>query len=318
MEEKVEARKTLSLGIGRGTASPVLSKKKWRTDALAALFLLPAFVFLIAFIYFPTLLAFLLGFFHYQIGGLNTTWAGFANFHEAFTYHVFWQSLLNTLYYAVMVVPTTLILATLIALLINKTAKIYSFVRTLVLLPYVTPAVGTAIGWLWIFEPSYGLANGFLRMLHLPTSMWLQSPHMAMPSIAFYSVWHGVGFDVIIIMAALNSLPKDVMEASLIDGANTWKRFWRVIFPLMSPTMFFLVVISTIGSLQAFSQMYALSSTGGGPEHATTTTLFLIYETAFKYGDYSYAAAMAIVLVIMIMAFTIFQRWLGKKWVFYQ
>lgn len=304
----------------RGGRNPslALSKRKFRNELTAFLYLAPAMAFLAAFIYFPTVLAFLLAFFHYQIGGNGTRWAGLDNFRQAFQYDVFWRALLNTLYYAVMVIPSSLVIATAIALLINKASRLYSFVRTLVLLPYVTPAVGTAIGWLWIYEPSFGLANALLKLLHLPTSTWLQSPYMALPSVAIYSVWHGVGFDIIIIMSALNAVPRGMLEASYMDGAGAWKRFWSVTLPLISPTMYFLVIITTIGSLQAFSQVYALSMGGGGPEYATTTTLFLIYETAFQYGDYSYAAAMAIVLVMMILGFTLLQRWIGKKWVYYQ
>lgn len=308
--------KMSSMGNGGVAYSPLSPSVK--NHLLATLFLLPAMVFLLVFIYFPTVLALLLGFFHYQIGGLKTQFVGLQNFHEAFTYPVFWRAVLNTLFFAAMVVPVQLALSMAIALLINKISRVYSFVRTLVLLPYVTPAVGTAIGWMWIFEPNYGLANGVLHWLHLPELNWLQSPYMALPSVAIYSIWHGVGFDVVIIMAALSTLPKSILEAASIDGANHARTLWKITLPLISPTIFFLVVISTIGSLQGFSQMFALSNASGGPEHATTTLLFLVYQTAFNYGDYSYAAAMALVLVIMILLFTLFQRWVSKRMVFYQ
>lgn len=296
-----------------------LAKKRRRKETvIGILFLVPAAAFLFTFIFFPTLLAFVLAFFHYQIGVPGMQWKGASYFTEAFSDSLFRRSLVNSFYYAGMAVPSILIIATLIALLINKASRYYTFIRTLVLFPYVTPAVGTAIGWMWIYNPTYGLANAVLTWLHLPTSQWLQSPYMALPSVVIYSIWHGVGFDIIILMAALNNLPKGVLEASLVDGATPWYRFWRITLPLISPTMFFLVIITTIGSLQSFSEVFALSGASGGPEHATTTTLFLIYQTAFNNGYFSYASAMAIILVVFILIFTLIQRWIGKYLVFYQ
>jgi multiple sugar transport system permease protein len=293
-------------------------RKSLRDIGLALVFLTPALVFLLAFVYVPSVMALVLAFFHYKLGGVGTTWAGISNFTDALQLNVFRKALVNTFYYAGMMVPGTIILSVGLALLINKATRMYAFIRTLVLIPYVTPAVGTAIGWLWIFNPTYGLANGLLHWLGLPTSQWLQSPRMAMPSIAIYSLWHGVGFDVVIVMSAISSLPQGVLEAASVDGANAWRRFWRVTLPLISPTIFFLVIVTTIGTLQSFSQIYALSGASGGPEYSTTTLLFLIYETAFTYNHISYASAMAVLLVILILAFTLIQRWMGKRLVFYQ
>ncbi|QSO46050.1 carbohydrate ABC transporter permease [Alicyclobacillus mengziensis] len=285
---------------------------------LAMLLLFPAVLFLLVFVYIPSIMALVLAFFHYKLGGVGTTWAGISNFRDAFQLNVFRESVVNTFYYAAMMIPSTVIVSVSLAFLINRATKTFAFVRTLILIPYVTPAVGTAIGWLWIFNPTYGLANGLLHWLGLPMSQWLQSPRMAMPAIAIYSLWHGVGFDVVIVMSAIATLPKDVLEAASVDGANSWRRFLRVTLPLISPTMFFLVLVTTIGTLQSFSQIYALSGGSGGPEYSTTTLLFLVYETAFKYNHISYGAAMAILLVILIMMFTMVQRWIGKRFVFYE
>lgn len=310
---------SLIVASRRERTAALFRRRRTRKDLLvAALFLSPAFAFLMTFVYFPTVLAFLLAFFHYQIGGAGSTWVGVANFRAAAADAIFRRSLVNTIYFAAMVVPATLILATSIALLIDHAAKFYSFIRVLVLLPYVTPAIGTAIGWMWIYDPTYGLANAVLHWLHLPVLQWLQSPYLALPSIAIYSLWHGVGFDVVIMLSALHALPTGVLEASLVDGATPWRRFWRITLPLISPTMFFLAIVTTAGSLQAFSQVFALSSATGGPENSTATTLFEVYQTAFTYGNFSYASAMAIILVILILLLTLFQRWVGKRMVFYQ
>ena len=292
--------------------------RRWKNGITAALFLLPTIAFLAVFVYVPSAMALGLAFWHYHLAGVNTTWAGISNFTDALQFSIFQQSLVNTFYFAIMMVPSILILSVLIALLINKTTKYYSFIRTFILLPYVTPVVGTAIGWLWIFDPTYGIANGILHALGLPTSQWLQSPSMAMPAIAIYSLWHGVGFDVIIVMSAIASMQKTVLEAAAVDGANAWQRFWRITLPLISPTLFFITIVTTIGTLQSFSQIFALTGGNGGPEYATTTTLFLIYETAFVYNHFSYASAMAVILVLIIILLTVIQRYIGKLIVFYQ
>jgi ABC-type sugar transport system permease subunit len=310
----------MALAVESTATASTRAKRRTRVRhaLLAGLFLLPALAFLLTFVYVPSVMAFSLAFFHYHLMGVNTTSAGWSNFSDAISFNIFQQSLGNTFFYAAMMIPSILLVSMGIALLINRATRFYAVLRTLVLLPYATPAVGTAIGWLWIFDPTYGLANAVLHVFHIPPQQWLQSPAEAMPSIALYSLWHGVGFDVIIVMAALASVPRTVLEAAAIDGANAWRRFWTVTVPLISPTLFFITVITTIGTLQSFSQIFALTGGNGGPEYATTTTLFLIYETAFVYNHYSYASAMAILLVIIILALTIFQRTVGKRLVFYQ
>ena len=141
---------------------------------------------------------------------------------------------------------------------------------------------------------------------------------MAMPSVALYTLWHGLGFNVVIVLSALSSIPRHVQEAAAIDGATGWTRFRRITLPLLSPTVFFLLIITTIATLQAFSQVYALSGGTGGPAYATTTLLLLIYQTAFQDFHFSYAASMAMLLVLLILLLTLIQNWLSKRWVFYQ
>lgn len=294
-------------------------KKRRRSDGtIAILFLAPMVLFVLAFTYVPAGMSLVLGLFHYHLLGVNTTFAGLTNFHDALTYSVFWIAVKNTLMYAAYMVPLTIAGAVAIAVLIDQKSRFYALIRTFVLLPYITPVIATAIGWLWMFNPQYGILNAVLHALHLPTSQWLLSPGMAMPSIALYTIWHGLGFNVVIVLSALSSIPKHVQEAASIDGATGWTRFRRITLPLLSPTMFFLLIVTTIGTLQAFSQIYALSGGTGGPAYATTTVLLLIYQTAFQDFHFSYAAAMAMLLVVLILLLTLFQNWLSKRWVFYQ
>lgn len=301
-------------------APPVRSRKR-RDLGKAILFLLPMFVFLIVFTYLPAGVSLVLGFYHYHLLGVNTTFGGFTDFKEALTYSIFWQALRNTLVFAIYMIPATIIGAVAIAVLISEKSRYYALLRTFVLLPYITPVIATSIGWLWMFNPQYGILNAVLHWLHLPQSQWLLSPQMALPSIALYSLWHGLGFDVVIVLSALANVPRQVLEAAAIDGATGWTRFRRVTLPLLSPTLFFLVIVTTIGTLQAFSQIFALTGTqalAGGPENSTLTLILLVYQTAFNYFHFSYAAAMALLLVIIILGLTAIQNWLSKRWVFYQ
>ncbi|MHB8296409.1 MAG: carbohydrate ABC transporter permease [Acidimicrobiales bacterium] len=285
--------------------------------ALAALFLLPALAFLALFVYLPAVMSLALGFFHYRLLGVGTTFAGVSNFKAALAYPIFRQATLNTLALAGMLVPASVIGAVAIASLLKSKTRYFEAARTIVLLPYVTPVIATTIGWLWMFNPQYGILNAVLRALHLPVSGWLQSPRMALPSIALYILWHTLGFDVVIMLSALSAVPEAVIEAAAVDGVGRWRTFWRVTVPLVSPTLFFLVVVTTIATLQAFSSVYGLSGGSGGPSYATTTLLLLVYQTAFQYFHFSYGAAMAFILVLLILAFTLVQRQLSKRWVFY-
>ncbi len=300
------------------TASQRARSRSLRDVIKAVLFLLPMFAFLLVFTYLPAGVSLVLGFFHYHLLGVNTTFGGLSDFKEAVSYSVFWIALKNTLLYALYMIPTTIILAVAIAVLIDQKSRFYGMIRTFVLLPYITPVIATSIGWLWMFNPQYGVLNAVLHALHLPTSQWLLSPSMAMPSVALYTLWHGLGFNVVIVLSALSNIPRQVLEAAAIDGASAWTRFRKIMLPLLSPTLFFLVIVTTIATLQAFSQVYALSGGQGGPEYATTTLLLLIYQTAFQYFHFSYAASMAILLVLLILGLTLVQNWISKRWVFYQ
>lgn len=303
------------VGAARGMK---LRGRTSREGIWAWVFLAPALVFLSVFVYIPAVLSLGIALFHYHLFGAQTTFAGVSNFQSALQYPVFWIALRNTLLYAAILVPLTLAGSLIIARLIDQKGRVYSLYRTLVLLPYITPVIATSIGWLWMFNPQYGILNAILGWAHIPASQWLLSPTWALPSIAFYTLWHGLGFDVIVMMSALGSIPGSVLEAAQVDGARRFQTFWRMTVPLVSPSLFFLAIVTTIGALQAFSQVYALSGGLGGPEYATTTTMLLVYQTAFQYFHLSYGAAMAILLVLLILLLTAVQGLAAKRWVFYQ
>ncbi len=290
-----------------------------RLDGVKAAFMLaPAVAFVLVFVYLPAGISLVLGFFHYHLLGVDTTFGGLTDYRDALSYSLFWTAVGNTVYFAILMVPTTVVGAVLIALLIQRQTRWFSVIRSAVLLPYITPIIATTIGWMWMFNPQYGVFNAILEFFHLPPSQWLIGTGSAIPSIVLYSLWHGLGFDVVIILAALANVPTQVAEAASVEGAGGWQKFWKVTLPMISPTLFFVFIITSISALQVFSQVYSFSGGQGGPAYATMTLQLLIYLTAFSYFHFSYAAAMTILLVILILGLTLLQNWWSKRWVFYQ
>jgi ABC-type sugar transport system permease subunit len=303
----------------QSSTAPARRRRRGRGDGWIAVPLLaPALGFFAAFVYLPAGISLALGFFHYQLFSGQITFAGWTNFRDALSDPLFRRAVGNSLLFAAMLIPTTVLGAVALAILLAAPTRWYHAVRTVVLLPYVTPVVATSIGWLWLYDPSYGLLNLVLGWLHLPPSGWLLSPGMALPAVALYTLWHNLGLDTLVVLAAMASLPGPLAEAAAVDGASAGQVLRHITLPLISPTLFFLTVTTTIGSLQAFAQVYSLSGGQGGPEDATTTLILLIYQTAFQYLHLSYAAAMATFLVVLIVALTLAQTLLARRWVFYQ
>ena len=278
----------------------------------------------LVFYYSPAAFLAYIAFFHWNIFASQSVFVGLRNFQILFQQPLFWQSLINSLYYASVMVPAATMLALAIALLLREGLgyRRGAFIRSMVFLPHVTPIVATSIIWIWLFDPQFGLFNAVLGFFHLPQPGWLDSVHWAMPAVMIYSLWHSIGLYTVLFLGALTTLPKGVLEAAQMDGAKPWYLFRRVIWPLVSPVTFFVVVLATIDSLQSFSQIYALTGGphggAGGPAFATTTDSILIYETAFLYQHFSLASAMSLILFVLILLLTLIQKWIADKVVFYR
>ena len=216
---------------------------------------------------------------------------GFGNFAILFAQPLFWQALVTSLYFTAVMVPVATLLSLGLALLLREGIQTRrgAVWRSMVFLPHVTPVVATSIIWIWLFDPQFGLLNAVLGFFHLPQPGWLASTQWAMPSVIIYSLWHSLGLYTVLFLGALATLPRSVLEAAQVDGAKRWYLFRRVILPLVSPVTFFVVVLSTINTLQSFSQIYALTGGphggAGGPAFATTTDSLLVYQTAFLYNN---------------------------------
>lgn len=290
--------------------------RRWRENLGSYGFITPAFVILSVFVLFPFLFVIYLSFHHWNLISPNPPWVGLTNYIDLMHSHTFWQSLLLTVYFIVGTVPAQIVLALVLALLLSGRIRGLAGFRLGVFSPYVTPVVATTIVWLWIFNPEYGLLNYALHIFHLPALPWLTSPTYAMPGVMIYSVWHDLGFSIIIYLAGITNLPRDIREAARIDGAGAWQEFWRITWPLLTPTTFFLVVINSIGAFKVFTQIYTL--TGGGPVQSTTTTGFYLYQYAFTYFKIGYASTVAVALFIFILILTLVQLFLAERRVHYQ
>lgn len=295
---------------------------KDRAAAYGLLF--PAVAVFVVFFYIPAAYLVYISFFHWGVLSSATRFVGLENFRRLVAQPLFWHSLATTGYYTLVMIPATVLLALGIALVLREavTARRGGVWRSAVFLPHVTPVVATSIIWVWIFNPQFGLANFVLTSLHLPALGWLGTTQWALPAVMIDSLWHSLGLYVIIFLAGLANVPRELVEVAQLDGAGRQRIFRRIIWPMLSPTTFFVVVLSTVSSWQAFSQIYAMTGGphggAGGPAFSTTTDALLVYQTAFIFDHFSLAAAMALVLFMIILLLTLVQKWISNRLVFYR
>jgi multiple sugar transport system permease protein len=241
---------------------------------------------------------------------------GIQNYVSLVSDQLFWTALVNTLYFAVVSVGLGTVVALGLAVALNQRLRFLSIYRTIFFLPAVTALIAVAMVWRWLYDTEYGLINWVLSLVGIPPLRWLDDPRLAMLAVILMSVWRSVGFNTIILLAGLQSIPTEYQEAASIDGAGRWRRFWHITLPLVSPSTFFVAVNSLIGAWQVFDQVWAM--TQGNPENSTVTLVFLIYQNAFAWGKAGYASSLAYVLFVLILAFTWIQFKLQNRWVFYQ
>ncbi len=243
------------------------------------------------------------------------TWVGLTNFRQMATDPLFRLSLYNTAYYTFIGVPIYLVAALLMALILNLHLRGITFYRTIFFLPSLTPAVANALLWVWIFSPDFGLANYFLQAVGLPPQKWLFDVNLAKPSLILMGLW-GIGSQMIIFLAGLQGISQTLYEAASIDGANEWRRFWSITLPMLSPTLFFNLVIGIIGSFQVFTTAYI--ATQGGPQNATLFYVLYLWRNGFDYFKMGYASALAWVLLLIVLALTMLQFGLARRLVYYE
>ncbi len=253
----------------------------------------------------PVVLALLLSFTDYNLLQAPR-WVGLANYHLLVTDGTFTGSVLRSLEFVVMIVPSGTLISLLVALLLRPTIRGVGVIRTIAYIPQGISWVATALIWSWLYNPIYGLIDHLLMIVGLAPVAWTTDFSTAMLSIVIMSIWRDIGFFGIIFLAALQGIPESVYEAAAIDGANRLASFRHVTLPLLGPTLFFVVVIWTIGAMQMFTQAFVL--TNGGPVDATQTIVYTIYLTAFQFLKMGYGSAQAFALFVVIVALTLVNR----------
>ncbi|WP_202079259.1 carbohydrate ABC transporter permease [Caldalkalibacillus salinus] len=278
-----------------------------KKNKAAYLFLMPKLLFFTVFMLIPILWSFVLSF--QEFGVFETTWVGFKNYVDVFESPLFRTSLWNTFLYTVVTVPAFVITALIIATMIHPLGKLsQSFFRSAFYLPTVTSMVIIAMVWRWMYNYRFGLFNYVLGWFGIESIDWLNQTATALPALMIMSILIPPGAGIIIYLAAMNNISPTLYEAAKIDGASPFQRWWRITVPLIKPTTLYLVILSTIGSFQVFTQIIMM--TGGGPGNATETIVHVIYKTAFRDFNFGLASAQSVILFFIIMIFAIFQyRW---------
>jgi multiple sugar transport system permease protein len=243
-------------------------------------------------------------------------WVGIGNYIQMIQDdELFRKSLLNTFYFTIGVVPLGTVLSLLAAVIMNQKLRGQSFFRTVYFLPTVCSGIAIALLWAWLYNTQFGLINYMLKSVGLPKISWLGDRRWAMISVIIMTIWRGLGYNMILFLAGLQGIPQEYYEAAIIDGASRWQVFRRITLPLLSPTTFFVVVLSMIGSFQVFEATYIM--TQGGPYYATYTMVLLIFNQGFQWFRMGYASALAYILFAIILVITLTQIKLEKRWVHY-
>lgn len=282
---------------------------------LAYLFLTPTIIGLLLFSLGPVIAGFVISFTNWNLL-LPPQWVGLENYKTLVNLDLPHKVLWNTFYYTIINVPLNMAIALAVAVLLNQKLRFVSFYRAAYFLPVVSSTVAASLIWVWLLSPNFGPINYFLQSFGIKGPPWLGSTTWAMPAVIIMSVWKGFGTNMLIFLAGLQGIPAELEEAAMMDGANRWQRFWRVTWPLLTPTTFFVLVISCIVSFQVFEQVYVM--TNGGPAYATTVLGLFIYLNAFRYNNMGYAAAAAYILFAIIMVITLVQFRLQERWTNYE
>jgi sn-glycerol 3-phosphate transport system permease protein len=280
------------------------------------LLLLPALVLLSMFTYYPTVATFINSFFSNKTIIRPQKFVGFDNYLYMLKDEVFLTTLKNTFYYALATVPASIALALIMALFINRNIRGKGIVRLAYFTPTILPMVAVANIWLFFYAPDIGLINKVLSYFGYNVVNWLGNRDTVLNALVVMTIWKEAGFFMIFYIAALQSLPRELYEAAKIEGASSWTSFWKITFPLIMPTTFFIMINALLNAFKTVDQLFIL--TKGGPNNASNLLLYYIYENAFSFFDYSYAATLTMVLLIILVSFSLFQFLFIEKRIHYR
>lgn len=278
------------------------------------LFVLPVIIGLVGFSFWPVVKSLMISFSKYDVF-TPAQYVGLKNYADLFHDPLFWQSLKVTMIYSIVSVPLGLCAGLAVALLMNQKVKGIAIFRTIFYLPAVISGVAVSLLWSWIFNPDFGLANVVLKYAGFAPQKWLSSPHTALGSLIFMSLW-GVGGGMVIYLAGLQGVPRQLYEAADLDGANIVQQFRHVTIPMLTPVIFYNLIMGIIGSFQVFTQAFVM--TGGGPSNSTLFYVLYLFKQAFNYYHMGYASAMAWVLFAIILVLTLLVFKSSSLWVYYE
>jgi len=287
-----------------------------KAKILIFLLLVPSLIGFIVFSLLPIISAFYLSFTSWNVIGGNPEFIGFKNYIDIFKGDEFYRVMENTLKFIVLYIPAIMISSFVVALLFDSKAKSAGAYRILLFIPVLTSWVAGAVIWKSVLNGQYGLLNNALALLGIEGPAWLTDPKWAMVSIVMVSVWKDLGFFSLIIFGGLRSVDNTLYEAAKIDGANSRQILSKITLPLVTPTLFFVLITTMINSFQLFPQVMVM--TGGGPVGSTQVIVERIYTYGFRYFNMGYATALSIILLVIIITITLIQLKLQKKWVFYE
>jgi multiple sugar transport system permease protein len=303
----------LQLGAKRARKSP--RRSRWRRNVEGWLFIAPVILGILIFQFAPLLVSIYASLTEWD-GLTPARFVGLNNFKTLFTGDpLFLTTLRNTAYFTIGTVPVSIAVGFGLALLCNQPIRGVAIFRTAYFAPFVTNIVAIGFVWFYFFQPTDGVLNGILGVAGIHGPAWLSSSSWVMPALISVSVWQGVGYPMIILLAGLQGIPVELNEAATVDGASRLRRMWSITMPLLTPQFFFLSITQFISSFQVFGLIFVL--TKGGPGHDSTVYIYYLYQNAFAYGKMGYASAMAWLVFVLIALVTLVQWKLQKRWVFY-
>lgn len=299
----------------RSDGTPIRRRRRGWQRYEGLLYVAPVFLGILAFQFIPILVSAYMALTEWN--GINPPeFVGLGNFQEMFTADpLFLQTLRNTLVFTFLAIPLTTVLSFGLALLCNRRIRGIAAFRAAYFAPFITNIVAIGYIWYWIYRPDRGFLNSILAVVGIDGPAWLTDPRLALLAVVVVAVWQGAGYPMVIFLAGLQGIPATVYEAADIDGASGWNRLFRITIPLMTPSIFFVLITQFITSFQVFGVIYIM--TQGGPSNETSVYIYYLYQAAFSFGRFGYAAAMAWVLFVILSVITFVQWRLQRKWVFY-
>ncbi len=291
--------------------------KEMRREWTAYLFNAPGLILFVTFTLYAVVVSLWISFHDWDLIEPDRPFIGLGNYREVLGDGAFWAAIWHTVYFTVGSVIPAMAIGLGLAMLLNTQMRALGLFRAMYYLPAITPLVIAAIIWKWVYNADYGLANYYLLRLGVIDQpvQWLGSRGLAMPAVIVMGIWISVGFNMVVYLAGLQAIPAELYEAADVDGANAWQRFRRITFPLVAPTTFFLLIVQTIWGMQAFDQIFVMTSGGPpGPGGATTTVIYYLWQQGFRFFRMGYASAMAYVLFVLLFVVSFIQfRWYLKQ-----